>query len=279
MNTNEKNQIVKELKVQVAQSSQKRVAARIGISTATVSHMINGKWELIRAEMWRRARVNLGLDLHWEVVDTDNLKTLNKTLRAVQGMSMSIAVSEMAGIGKSQAYKRYARTHKNVILVECKNYWTKKSYMRNLLAATGLEQTGTTEELIERLLHYMKGLDRPLMIIDQADKLKDPQLDLFMDFYNDLFGSCGFVLSGVKALEKRILRGVQRDKIGYSELWSRVGRKFYDQLQPVSIEDVQQICKANGVDDTDDHRHIFQVCDGDLRKVRREVEKRQLVMN
>jgi DNA transposition AAA+ family ATPase len=114
-------------------------------------------------------------------------------------------------------------------------------------------------------------MDKPLIIIDQMDKLKDAQMDLFMDFYNDLSGHCGFVLSGVPALKKRVLSGVNRDKIGYAELWSRVGRKFIE-LDKTSKKDVQLICEANGVKDAMVISEAYNACGGDLRTVRRHIE-------
>lgn len=277
MNTQEKETIVAELKLQSNLSSQNKVASKLGISNATISQMINGNWQLIKDDMWRKAKVNLRLDLGWNIVETTNKKILTNALLAVQQRHLSIGISENAGIGKTETYKQYARKYRSVIHVECKNYWSKKSYVKNLLTNSGLDPVGTTEQLIEQFLDYVKSLDMPLIIIDQADKLKDPQLDLFMDFYNDLHGHCGFVISGVQALKKRILRGVQRDKIGYRELWSRIGAKFFDQLQDISLQDVEEICKGNGVTDKELINMIYNVADGDIRKVRREVEKAQLI--
>ncbi|MGY0427026.1 MAG: hypothetical protein ACWIPI_09415 [Polaribacter sp.] len=137
---------------------------------------------------------------------------------------------------------------------------------------------GTTEELINRFIKHLKGLAAPLLIIDQFDKLKDPQLDLFMDFYNDLSGHCGFVVSGVEALEKRIIKGVNREKIGYAELYSRIGKKFI-KLAPIMEADVQQICIVNGIDDVDDMSFIYHNSEGDLRRVRRDIDKIKLKAN
>ena len=277
MNDQLKQLIVKELKTQSAHLSQNKVAAKIDISPATVSAMINGHWKLIKSDMWRKAKVNLRIDPNWTIVKTSNYRTLMDALDAVQERSMSIGISEKAGVGKSQIYKAFARTRKNVIHIECKNYWTKKSYMRALCMATGLDNHGTTEQLIERFMDHQKCTDLPMLIIDQIDKLKDPQFDLFMDFYNELFGHCAFVLSGVLALKKRILRGVQCDKIGYREIWSRIGSKFYDKLTLATIEDIALICQANQVDDRRDIQEIYALSGGDLRKVRREIEKLQLI--
>jgi len=114
-------------------------------------------------------------------------------------------------------------------------------------------------------------MDKPLIIIDQMDKLKDASLDFFIDFYNDLVGHCGFALSGVPALEKRILRGVKNDRSGYFELWSRIGRKFL-KLKPLQFSDVEAICKANGLNDMDRIEDVFAGCDNDLRRVKIDVE-------
>lgn len=270
--------IVEALKSLSNAHSQNKLAKMAGVSSATISQMINGKWDLIADEMWRKVHSNLRMDLSWNTAATANFSILSELLGGVQMRSLSIAISNDAGTGKSHAYKAYALNFVNVIYIECKNYWSKKSYARNLLTACGLNDSGTTEELIERFIRHLKTLQKPIVILDQADKLKDNQMDLFMDFYNELESSCGFVLSGVPALEKRIKRGVQHDKIGYSELWSRVGRKFIS-LAKISFNDVSAICIANGLNDQDEIKRIYNSCEGDLRRVRRDVEKYFLIQN
>ncbi|MCT4647600.1 MAG: AAA family ATPase [Carboxylicivirga sp.] len=272
MNTSHKNCIVAELEALARKESQSKIARRAGVSTATISQMINQNWELIRDEMWQKVKINLHIDWAWQTAETTNLKALNQLLTAAQKRSMSIAISHNAGAGKSHTYRLYSRTFENVIYVECKNYWTKKSYARQLCTACGVSDSGTVEQLIERFIATMKSMNKALVIIDQVDKLKDSQLDLFMDFYNELDGHCGFVLSGVPALKRRIERGCQLDKIGYKELRSRIGRK-YIQLANVSENDVTAVCKANGVNDEQVINEIYNTCEGDLRRVRRSIDQ------
>jgi DNA transposition AAA+ family ATPase len=221
--------------------------------------------------------VGLGLDLNWTIVETSTFETLIKLLQTCQAKSLSVGLSENAGIGKSAAYQHYQSNYKNVVLIECANYWTKRGYVRALLKEVGQGQEGTLEELVKRLVRHLKGMDRPLLIIDQADKLKDSQLDLFMDLYNHLNGSAGFVLSGVKTLEKRFANGVRRDKMGFREMYSRLGSKFYSQLGSLTKSDVMKVCEANGVACKAKAVEIFQICNGDLRVVRRQVEKYRII--
>ncbi|MBK5213405.1 MAG: AAA family ATPase [Flavobacteriaceae bacterium] len=258
-----------------AKTSQNRVAYNAGVSNATISKICRKEWKEISSEMWRRVQTNLRIDFDWNHAETTNFKILHGLCKTAQQNSLSIAISEDAGRGKSQTYTFYERSYNNVVYIECKNYWSKKQYIETLIAAVGLSTHGTTNVLIDRFIKHMKGQHRPLIIIDQFDKLKDSQTDLFMDFYNELSHNCGFVLSGVKALEKRILNGVNKNKIGYSEIYSRVGRKFIG-LAPISIEDVTLICNANGVQDEEAIWYIFNNCEQDLRRVRRDVEKYHL---
>lgn len=272
----EKKLIRNEIEELCKKQSQNKVASMAGTSPATISQIRNNNWSKIKDQMWRKIKTNLRIETTWKTAETHNLLTLTQLLSAAQSRSMAIAVSHEAGTGKSHSYKYYARRHNNIIYIECKNYWSKKSYARNLLKAVGIDGGGTTEELIGRFLQYVSGLKNPLIIFDQIDKLKDSRMDLFMDFYNDMEGSCGFILSGVPALKKRILRGVQHDKIGYREIYSRIGRRFIS-LDKITYKDVKKVCIVNGLEDTDEIRKIYNLCDGDLRRVRRRIDRYFLI--
>lgn len=267
----QKQQITAEIKHLCSLTSQNKVATKAGVSSATISQMINENWSLIKDEMWRKVKVKLRIELDWQTAQTSNLDYIYKHLVKAKERSLSFGVSHDAGAGKSHTYKLFAKTHPNVIYIECKTYWKTKSYAKALVTACGLDDYGTTEELVERFIDYLAGLSEPLVIIDQMDKLKDGSMDFFIDLYNDLNGHCGFVLSGVPALEKRIKRGVKTDRTGYFELWSRIGRKFL-KLKPVTVQDVKAICEANGLTDQEKIEDIFSLCDGDLRRVKKDVE-------
>lgn len=268
--------ISKEVAELADKLSQQKVAIKSGVSAATINHIINGKWDLIRADIWYKVQSALRIDPTWNHASTENYENLMQLLSKTQRESLSIAISMKEGRSKSHTYRRYERQSDNVIYVECKNYWTKKTYVQALLKAAGLNQHATVGELIENLISHARSQHQPMMIIDQIDKLKDPQLDLFMDFYNDLEGHCAFVLSGVPALEKRILRGVQRDRIGYREMYSRIGRKFIS-LPEFTLDDVRSVCSANGIIDEDTIVEIFNESERDMRRVRREIVKKRLL--
>ena len=247
MTKEQKSQIVVEIKRQSALSSQNKLATKTGVSSATLSQMVNLNWALIKDEMWRRVKVKLRVELDWVTAPTKSLEYISIHLEKAQELSKSFGISYDAGAGKSHAFKQYSKSNKNVIYIECMTYWKSKTYAKALCTACGLDNHGTTEDIIERFIDYVSELDRPLIIIDQIDKLKDASLDFFIDFYNILKEHCGFVLSGVPALEKRIKRGVQIEKSGYFELYSRIGKKFL-KLKPIDIIDVTAVCQVLSLD-------------------------------
>lgn len=261
-----------KVKTEKYKYSQVELSARLGISNATVSKMISGQWGNISDAMWRRVQAILKIDINWNTGDTTNYTSLIELLQAAQERHLTIGISFNAGVGKSHAYVDYERYNRNVIHIECANFWRTRSYVQNLLKACGIVPEGTVEEMIERFIDHIMGLENPIVIIDQMDKLKEGPFDLFMDMYNYLFRCCAFVVSGVPALKKRILRGAKNDKIGYREVLSRLHGNFL-QLSIPDLDDVRAVCVANGLTDEDEIARISNLSEGDLRVVRKEVSK------
>ncbi len=275
MTENDKKQIAQEIARLSKQLSQNKIAKRVGVSSATISQIINGNWGLIKAEMWRKIKVKLRIDLTWSLAPTALFNDLTDFLNKAKSNHATVSFSHQAGTGKTTLFTHYQKSVPNVIYVQGDRSMSKKTYIKKLLTNAGQDAYGTTEQLLEQFIDHVSELESPLIIIDQFDKLKENTFDLFMDFYNELYGHCGFVISGVKALEIRILRGVQRNKIDYEEIWSRMDRKFIT-LYPLTLEDVAAIFKANGITDELSINESFNGCEGDLRRVSKDVLKYQL---
>lgn len=272
MKKEHKDFIVNELNFLKEKSSANKVAVQAKVSPANISQMINGNWDLISDSLWAKVKVNLNINWDWQIAQTTNLKTITDLLKAAQNAGMSICISDREGLGKTVGYEYYKRNNPNVILIRCKNYWSKKSFARHQLLACGLPDEGTTEEMIERFQEHLTSLNDPIVIQDQFDKLKEPQKDLFMDYYNELDGECAFVLSGVPHLKKQEESGYKKNKMGYRERFSRYGSKFIA-LDKLSLKDVKAMCVINGVTDPEVIQDIFESCLGDGRRVKRLVQQ------
>ena len=118
MKTIEKQAIADRLAEYVGGKESQNKAARSmrGVSAATISQIVNGKWDLISDEMWRTVAAQIGYDARgWVVVETDGYRRMYDVLTDAQRNSLVFAVTGDAGCGKSQAIKAYANSNLSLI--------------------------------------------------------------------------------------------------------------------------------------------------------------------
>lgn len=273
MKQEEKKQIVERLKEYVAQKgSQNKAATSMNVSSATLSKMLSGDWELISDDMWRNVAAQLGHDSRaWSLARTRASERMMFLLHNAKDDSLTVAVTGDAGCGKTESIRTFARSQRNVYHLCCSEYWNRRTFMAKLLQTMGVDYMGNSvSEMMDEIIDTLKRTEHPLVVLDEADKLSDAVLYFFISLYNQLEGSCGIVLCATSYLEKRIRRGIRLKKKGYEEIYSRIGRKFV-KLQVVNGEDVEAVCKANGINDTATIRRITEDAECDLRRVKRSV--------
>jgi len=254
------------------ESQNKAANSLKNVSPATISQMLNGNWELIKDEMWRNVAAQIGFkESKWEAVEIRGFKRMKQYLADAQENSLVIAITGEAGTGKSFAINNYVANTKQAYALCCAEYWNRKMFLSELLAALGRDYTGfTVGEMMHEAVRTLKMQESPLLILDEADKLSDQVLYFFITLYNQLEDECGIVLCATNHLCKRIERGIKINKKGYKEIWSRLGRKCIE-LKGVSAADITAICNANGINEPGDIDAIIQESAGDLRRVRRKI--------
>ncbi|WP_264521171.1 ATP-binding protein [Flavobacterium sp. N1994] len=267
-----KIQIVEALERMITiKGSQNKLAAEMpGVSPATLSQMRNHNWDNIAEEMWRKVGAYTGAgSSDWNFATTRNSNDLLKFFTEGQQHSLVMAITGKSGSGKSEATKKYESENKNVFFLSCNEYWDKRWFLRELLSKMGKDHAGLTlPEMMYKTVQLLKSIENPLIIMDEVDKLADNVLLFFITLYNELENHCGIILMATHFLEKRIRRGVAAEKKGYREIYSRVGLRFIE-LEETSYLDIENVCKANGIDETATIRAIAKDSDGDLRRVRR----------
>lgn len=274
MKTTEKQQIKAKLAefCEIKGGQNKAANALRGVSSATISQVLNDNWELISEEMWRTIASQTGYDPRaWVVVETRGYKRMYGLLQDAQDNAVVFAVTGDAGCGKSEAIKSYAANNRNVYNLSCSEYWNRKHFMTELLQCMGIDSTGcTVPEMMSDIILALKKKENPLVVLDEADKLSDQVLYFFISLYNKLEDHVGIMLCATDYLEKRIKKGIRTNRKGYKEIYSRVGRKFIP-IQIVNSEDVAAVCIANGVADPEAINEVIEDCENDLRRVKRKI--------
>lgn len=274
ISNDEKQQIAEKLSDYCTRfGSQNKAANSLkSISAATISQMVNHNWDLISEEMWRNIASQIGYtNQEWVGVETRDFKILFGLLQDAQTNSLVFAVTGEAGTGKSYTLKRYAELNKRAYVIHCVEFWNRRTFLQELLSSIGRDSSGyTVSEMMSEVVKTLKSMDRPLLIMDEADKLTDQVLYFFISLYNQLEDHCGIILIATDHLAKRIRKGLKLNRKGYKEIYSRIGRKFIE-LKGLSSSDITAICSANGIIDKHQIKEVIEDCEGDLRRIKRKV--------
>jgi hypothetical protein len=275
-----------------------RLATRLDVSQATVSQIRNGKFELITDQMWAQiaTKLNYQSTNSWTVVPTLNYKMMWQLLDDAKDESMFFAISAKAGTGKTATLREYTNHNAGnaVFFVQCRE-WSRRDFILELCRQLGIDTSSKgyvkMDALGEMIVDYFNSrrASRPLLVIDEADKLRPAALRFLIPLYNATEGVLGCVISGTDNLEKEIKRGVKYNTKGYDEIDSRFGRQFVH-LVGATRADVKAICAANGIPTVGISAEIFKeagprpvVLDGnqtmvvdDLRRLKRIILRERL---
>ncbi len=274
MEQKEKELIAARLREYCAtQGGQNKAANTLkGVSAATISKILNGDWDTIAEGMWHNVSKQIGSSAEgWSLVGTSVYDELTELLGCAQQDSQVMAIVGSAGCGKSATIRQYASTHDEVTAIVCSEYQNRTSWLSAVMEAMRLDPRGlSVAEKIGQIVRRLKRADKPLLILDEADKMSDQVLYFFVTLYNELEGHCGVVLCATQYLDKRLVRGLRSGRKGYEEVYSRIGRQCI-QLSVLSPEDISLVCVANGITGERKVRKIADEAECDLRRVRRAV--------
>jgi len=268
-----------ESKLKALQISRQQAAVMAGTKGSTLSQVFNGKYGADDSAIWRLLARWVGYDeKQWQLAPTVNYKLIHRLLHDAAANGHAFAITGPAGAGKTAAMADYARQHPNVYHLRCDEFWNKQLFLQELLKQMGRDRGWQSlPDMMATVSATLLQQERPLIIIDEADKLRNDVLYLFISLYNRLEDHCGLVMTATGHLTKRLDRGLKFNWKGYAEIWSRIGRKPLP-LVRTRAADVKLICRANGLDDELEMARIASECDGDLRRVKREVHRWKLMV-
>lgn len=251
-----------------ALGSANKVAQALDVNPSTITNSLRPEnWaKLVSDAMW--VKIGKGVNYkfstsNWTIAEnTTNAKLMLHTLKAAQENGMCMGISEKAGSGKSASIKFFqSQDPEAVFVLECDD-WSKRQFLLELCQSVGIETKKSYQDintLGKKVVDFFKGKTancQPILILDEADKLKASALRFVITLFNKLEDECGIVLAGTENLAKEIENRKRKAVKGYDEIHSRLGRKFV-QLRGATKGDVRLICEANGVMSTAIINSIF----------------------
>ena len=247
------------------------VARKCEINAAALSTILAGKYGANEAQMLQKIAKKLDYrESTWKVVRTlANYKRIEALLADAKHESMWFAISNKAGSGKTAAMEDLFNrdTTGTLVFIQAEE-WSGRQFLIKLIGKTlgESELSGgykTIAQLTDMVVNFFNdmSLENPVLLIDEADKLRPAALRTLIPIYNRTEGRLGLILSGTENLKKEIQAGVRLHKKGFDELESRFGRTYIN-LRGAIEREVYDVCLANGITDKEVQGRIW----GELKK-------------
>lgn len=284
-----KNKILDAVrKARLNYPSDAKHAAALGVATSVYSELKKGNADRQLSEgNWitiaRRLGVSLRGEIEWKAAATPVYQFITAQLEFCQTSSLSGMLCDMPNIGKTYAAKLYVQNHKNAVYIDCSQVKQKKNLIKKISREFGIAITGRYYDVYEDLVYYLRSIDMPLIILDEAGDL---QYDAFLELkalWNATERCCAWYMMGADGLKAKILRNVENAKVGYTEMLSRYGDRF-SKVTPDDGKERKQflmsqariVAKVNAPEGTD-ISDIVRKSGGGLRRVFTEIEKMKSV--
>ncbi|MFC4262440.1 AAA family ATPase [Ferruginibacter yonginensis] len=265
--------------------SDSKHAKSLNINSAVYSQIKAGKLDgnlLSKGEWIRLAReleVPIGNEIVWKTANTSVYQTISAQMKFCKENSQCAVFCDDADLGKTHTAKDFAKRNLNTVYQDCSQTKTKQLLVRTIAESFGLDSVGKYIDVKNNLVYYLKTLEQPMIILDEFGDLN---YDAFLEIkalWNATEGACAWYALGADGLKVKIERGRNCKKVGYTEFFSRFGKK-YQHVVPMGKDDkeafylqlVATVLKANlpaGVD----VQKVTKSCNNSLRRAKMEVIK------
>lgn len=267
--------------------SDAKHAAALGMTTSVYSAVKKGQTERVLSDgAWvtiaRRLGVNLRGEVEWKAAKTATFEFVSAQLEACQLSSLSGILCDLPNIGKTFTARHYVKCHRNAVYIDCSQVKTKLKLIRTIAAEFGVTARGRYADVYDDLVYYLRSIDRPLIILDEAGDL---QYEAFLELkalWNATERCCAWYMMGADGLRAKITRSIDAQKVGYTEMLSRYGDR-YARVTPDDGRDreaflreqARVVAMVNAPEGTD-IGSIVRKTAGGLRRVYTEIEKLKL---
>lgn len=268
--------------------SDAKHAASLNISTPVYVSLKQRKIDKVLSEAnWisiaRRLGVSLKNEIQWDAAQTPTFVFITEQLELCQNSGVSAILCDIPNIGKTFTARIYVKSHRNAIYVDCSQVKSKQKLIRFIAKEFGVNNNGRYADVYEDLVYYLRSIDDPMIILDEAGDLNYEAFLELKALWNATERCCAWYMMGADGLKEKINRAIEGKKVGYTEMFSRYGER-YSKVTPDDGKERLKFLKAqativakvNAPEGTD-IMQLVNLSGGGLRRVYTEIEKMKRV--
>lgn len=232
-------------------ASQAELARALAVSSSYISQLLNADdlQKLPFAEStWKKLRTGLGIGD--DVFATRQYKSGIGTLMEAKKESYCAIIDGDTGMGKTTMVRSMAKQQPSeTYIARCYSDLTAREFLREIARKVGVASTGTKAEIRKAITRKLSAEKYAVLIIDEAENLKDSIYGTLKDLFDDLEGKAAIVLVGMDIIEKidRLCSSRKAFNQPFKQLRRRFNRKL--QLGGMHKSDVRSICSHYGFTD------------------------------
>lgn len=264
--------------------SDAKHAKALGMSSSVYSLLMKGQTDKTLSEanyisVARRLGVNIRNTMEWHAAKTATFEFITTQLEACQDSALSVILCDEPNIGKTFTARLYVKNHRNAVYVDCSQVKTKRLLIRHIAREFGVNARGSYHEVYEDLKYYLRSIENPLIILDEAGDLANEAFLELKALWNATERCCGWYMMGADGLKARIERSIECKTVGFTEMFSRYGEKFSKvtpddgkERQKFFMAQAYTVATANAPEGTD-CKALARKANGGLRRIYTEIEK------
>lgn len=204
-------------------------ATAIGVSDTAYSFIKSGQYSKIAEKNWLRIARELGVQLEgeaWKAAKTTTYLYITAQLEACQKGHINKAFCDLPDIGKTFTATLYAKSHKNVALIDCSVFRTRNRLIRRIARQLGIEADGAFYKVRDNMVEALKTLKDPLVILDEAGDISMDALRELKGLINETGDACAWYFMGADGFRSLYERSIRCERLGFAEMFSRMGGEF-----------------------------------------------------
>lgn len=226
--------------------SQANLARVLGVSDATVINVKRGEWKNVSNGMMAKFRAYFKLD-GWHIRNTHNFQVITKLCEDARQAHRFMAVAGYTGAGKTTALRKYAQDNPETYYVLATILHTRRTFLEAVQRSMGISSGSSTSDMMAAIIEKVNSAENPLLIVDDAGKLKHSCLTLLQIIYDHTEHTAGMVIAGTEYLKEEIDKQSRRNTLGFRELRRRIA--YWQPLHRPTKKVIAGICADFSITD------------------------------
>lgn len=231
-----KQQIVQELENYLVKHKMSATVfvAKSGINEAYITNMRNGSNKIVDTEIgdrwFEKVAKFVGFQLtksYWNPVATNQMSAMLSILEDAKEHGLTNVVVGETGCGKTYTASLFAKSNPHdSFIIKVGSSDNLSDLIDKILDKGKIPTSKTKSKNINGIIKFMQKQkfdgQKPQLIFDECEYMKQPTLGMMKEFYDDLSGHCSIVLVGTDELIDNLDKLRKRKKAGMRQFYRRV---------------------------------------------------------